>query len=416
MAHVCIVLIVLLNVAVRGSAAQCEEGSEWFGSECWCSRNYYSSDGHAPCSSCENSFNTVAGSASCTCSPGYVSPSGYDPSCTKCGELSDTLGEKGWQNPSDFAYFMFQRNYPYSPFEGFASNPGHTSCTCNVGSFGFGGKSPCTQCPPNSKTVWRGHWTFEEVWYEVPAMEACKCSPGFWNINGVHPEDANPCVPCPPYAYSDSPGSPSCPLCVANAYRETAEAACQPCPVGTTAATMTTAVGLSSCAKCDIGYYSPSGSVPCTRCGDGYTTTAVGQNTCWPSAAIHTGDPTRSPTAAPTGPSAKPTPQPSVAPTIRKTSRPSAKPTMQPTHPDDCAPGFYSSTGKGPNCLRCPKGTTNEDYGQTTCPVCKDRYYGVDGKAPCKHCPYSTSSSALWDHKYCVPCVGFAPGCQKPRA
>jgi hypothetical protein len=393
-------------MGAMATTMQCEEGSQWFGSDCWCDVGYYSSDGRAPCSPCENSFNTFVGSSTCTCNPGFVGTSGINP-CTKCGEFSDTLGgEPGW-HVSMYAHLGIWSGYDVT-----TSYPGRDFCVCSFGSYGVSGRSPCSQCPPNSST-----------WYSfggtnvlaVPAMDGCLCSPGFWNVNGRFPDDSDPCVTCPEYSTS-LPGSTSCTLCKINAYRETPEAACQACPVGTTATRETTAVGMSvGCAKCDVGYYSPSGNSPCVPCEDGFTTTAIGQTTCWPWDSIHTGDPTRNPTAAPTGPSAKPSPRPSASPTIRKTSRPSARPTMQPTNPEDCLPGFHSATGKGPDCAPCPKGTTNDDYGQTSCPLCTDRYYSKSGRAPCRGCPFGMSSSALWDHTYCVHCVGYAPGCAKPH-
>jgi hypothetical protein len=398
--------IVALWLGATASSTQCEQGSQRFGADCWCSAGYYSPNGRAPCIPCENSINTVVGSSTCVCNPGFVGQSGNNP-CTECGEFSNTLGREPEWTMGDFAnYGSFYGMPEYT-----TSYPGRESCVCSIGSYGVNGRSPCSLCPANSATwYWYGPM---RNYYLVPAMDTCVCSPGYRNVNGGFPDDSDPCIPCPGYS-SSLPGSTTCNLCQINAYRKTPDAACQACPEGTTAVEVTAAVGVTSCAKCDIGYYSPSGNSPCVPCGDGYTTTAIGQTTCWSGESLHTGDPTQYPTAAPTN-SAIPSAIPSAPPTTRQTSRPTVQSTARPTYPDECLPGFYSATGFGPDCTPCPKGTTNDDYGQTSCPLCTGHHYSKTGRAPCRNCPSGQSSSPLWEQKYCVACKGYSPGCAKPH-
>jgi hypothetical protein len=391
--------LVAFWLGATASSVQCEVGSQWFGSDCWCKVSYYSTDGRAPCSRCENSYNWVVGSSTCTCNSGFVSTSSNSP-CSKCGEFSDTSGSTGQHQ-----------------------------CTCVVGSYGVSGRSPCFQCPPNSNSWAR--YAYGNDYYLSPAMNTCVCSPGFWNVKGGLPDDSDPCLPCPEYSTSQ-PGSRTCALCKMNAYREEPDAVCQACPEGTSAGRATTAVGMSTCAQCDIGYYSPSGSIPCMRCEEGFTTTGIGKTKCWPWNSIHTGIPSRRPTAEPTGPSAIPSALPTDAPTVLETSRPTtsksptaiptvyptrlptAQFTARPTYSRECSPGFFSATGREPDCRPCPDGTTNDFYGQTSCPLCSGHHYSKDGRVPCKSCPPGQSSSSLWDHKYCVTCKGYSPGCAKP--
>jgi hypothetical protein len=431
------------------SAGTCEQGSQWYGSDCWCSPGYYSADGLAPCYPCDNSFNTAAGSTTCLCSPGYASPTGNGP-CTECEDLSDTV---------DWESISYSGPYPYGEFR-YVAAPGSSQCYCLPGAKGEAGSSPCQRCPVNSSTF-VGFSNVGQVAF--PGGRRCYCKPGYWSRNGEEPSESEPCQPCEAYSYA-LPGSVSCDLCATNAYRVAQNAPCLPCPEGSvnTSPYEYYTFGLSSCSTCDVGYYSPTGNSPCTKCHVNYTTTGIGQSTCWPWAAIHSSSPSMKPTSAPTGPSARPSPSPTFRPSASPTAKPSAQPscaptflpslfptakpsappscpptylpspspttsptsrptvphptatpTPQPTLPDYCQPGFYSDTGVGPHCARCPKGSTNADYGNTRC-YCTDRYYSKTGSAPCSRCDKGKSSSALWSHKYCVHCQGYSPGCVKP--
>ena len=57
----------------------CPEGSEPYEGHCWCSANYKSDSGLAPCDPCgDNAFSTSLGSRMCTCSQNSFSVNGYD--------------------------------------------------------------------------------------------------------------------------------------------------------------------------------------------------------------------------------------------------------------------------------------------------------------------------------------------------
>ena len=51
-----------------------------------------------------------------------------------------------------------------------------------------------------------------------------------------------------------------------------------------------------------------------------------------------------------------------------------------------CEIGYYSSTGTGPACTKCPEEATNQDFasiGIQTCTYCRNGYFGFNGKVPC---------------------------------
>jgi len=65
----------------------CEDGSEPYGGQCWCSRGYKSSNGLAPCDPCDdNAYSDALGSTMCRCGANSFSSNGYDypSSCESC--------------------------------------------------------------------------------------------------------------------------------------------------------------------------------------------------------------------------------------------------------------------------------------------------------------------------------------------
>jgi hypothetical protein len=370
-----VLLVVLCGITLSYSASQCDERSELFGSDCWCSKGYYSSDGRAPCKPCKYSFNTKVGSSACTCYPGFVGENGKAP-CTACGKFSGTPGKEEWSREEYFFAGSGIRG-PEETIDIRVDQPGHSSCKCLIGAYGVSGRSPCLQCPPDSSSYF--NWGTLELDIPVPRSDECRCSPGYRNVKGGHPSESDPCVPCPEYATSKM-GATSCPFCLLNAYRKTPDAPCEPCPAGSIGVSLSAAVSVFACAKCDVGYYSPTGDAPCVPCADRFTTTGIGQTTCMPWGVVHSSDPTRAPTVAPTGQSVITTQCPSSAPATNSALEPRHSSTNFTDSTTGCLPGFYSATGKGPDCRRCPKGMTSTQ-----------------------------------DLTYCVPCIGYAPRCRHPK-
>jgi hypothetical protein len=252
----CGFLVSRATIAV--AETQCDGGSQWVGSACWCSQGFYSPDGLAPCFPCENSFNTAVGTTTCQCNAGFISVDGNAP-CTPCTEFSTTYKE----NAALGFYFLWKWYGTISPTSGL------TACTCMAGAVGVGGKAPCKQCPAGSGTYYAD--PLDLVTMEVPGMAECLCSAGFWSATGQSSE-SSPCTPCLDFTSSDI-GSTSCNFCRADYFRPTAQAPCQRCPEGTTTPKADISVGISSCSKCDIGFYSSTGASPCAVCPDGFTTT-----------------------------------------------------------------------------------------------------------------------------------------------
>jgi len=65
----------------------CEDGSEPYGGQCWCSRGYKSANGMAPCDPCDdNAYTDAVGSTMCRCAANAFSSTGYDTpnSCESC--------------------------------------------------------------------------------------------------------------------------------------------------------------------------------------------------------------------------------------------------------------------------------------------------------------------------------------------
>jgi hypothetical protein len=109
---------------------------------------------------------------------------------------------------------------------------------------------------------------------------------------------------------------------------------CIQCPEGSAS----TIFDGTSCTICDIGYYSPTGLLPCSKCADGKTTNGYQQTSC---TVTSTFTPTPNPTPSPTHSSPSTTNPPTARPTRApvRSKKPSAHPTMIPTQPNQCSQG-----------------------------------------------------------------------------
>ena len=66
----------------RELATFCDEGSEIYGNDCWCSKGYYSDNGLSPCNQCDygSSSDVIGGKVTdCICQNGFYSSDGRAP-------------------------------------------------------------------------------------------------------------------------------------------------------------------------------------------------------------------------------------------------------------------------------------------------------------------------------------------------
>lgn len=245
------------TVSVAGSATcQCSPGFTGTPGACQACPvgTYKRLAGTSACRSCQANSLSQSGSALCACGPGYTGNNGDV--CIACvsGKYKNVTGSAACIDCAAM------RNSP-------AAAPNVTSCVCNVGytqvedaalTFdvvyaracvaceagkfkGLTGVQACTTCPQNQSSL--------------TARTICSCVAGFTGPDG------GPCAECARGTYKDWLGSQVCTTCPADSYTP-----------------FTGNTLLSNC-TCNIGYTGPNGG-PCPGCVGGKYKNVTGTSAC----------------------------------------------------------------------------------------------------------------------------------------
>jgi hypothetical protein len=336
-----------------------EPGSELFGSDCWCSKGYYSENGRAPCNMCDDgsSSNLIGGRlADCKCHNGFYSnTTGLSP-CSSCPENTES-------------------KIPV----------GATSCTCKVGYIGQGDEVPSNILAGITLMYkWSAvelHDFYSSRSFSLPCS-ACPANSGTWDASSksLLETQGNKCF-CDPDSKSISGLGP-----------------CEPCPEGSGSITLLTeCYGLTSIKSyamtkcfCKAGYYSPDGTGTdsggdCIKCPLGKTSTNselsyIRNYYCRdydPSAGFGT---------------------------LNKKCV--------------CTRNYYKNTSvtiksignveSSDDCLQCPEGSSTTDYDGTSCTICDIGYYSPTGLVPCAKCPDGMTTNG-YQQTSCTVTSTYAP-------
>lgn len=349
-----------------------------------CSVNQYSFANSTSCQNCINSFTNGPGSASCTCSAGYIPISVNNQfQCSPC------------------------------PAGSFKSASGTGTCSiCPVNTFSTAGSTQCTSCgnyavsPPNST---------ECLCLAGYHLTNTGCSP-CWAGSYKTMEGNAPCTPCDAGTYSFVSGSnlaDYCQGCSAGTISLGNTSFCTNCPIdkyslprsslcidcGATATTNSLS-GSSSCVckrgyqpsgtlciPCSAGYFkTTSGNLTCSQCSPGTFQSTIGQTTC-------TGCSAGTFQAAFGKTSCELCPGGSYSSSINATS---------PSVCQKCPVNTFSNaTGAQSNsaCIAChPNATTNglDGRSQPSACMCKEGFQG-DGVTTCSPCPVNAYKASPSD-------------------
>jgi hypothetical protein len=228
---------------LEGVFVTCNNGSQFYRYECWCSPSYYSPTGVPspychPCS--VGSSSPIIGGSSCPCSINFYSSTGSSP-CHKCGVNSSTY--------ADTCNSLGVCTYALAASQ--------TTCRCNAGYYSPTGSSPnCSVIPSGAVTT---NGPFQRMNW-VGGATPLSCKPTFYNpINGYYNGPSSPCMPCgDPSVTSTGYASLACTVCSINYFSSAGTAPCAKCATSVT----NTATGSVSCPVCALGYYSPTGRSP----------------------------------------------------------------------------------------------------------------------------------------------------------
>ena len=275
------------SLSVAGSDAQ---------NDCYCKVGFYGKVGSVlgwtPCSQCDTNYFCTGGNHRQVCPDGTKSEPGSS-QCTTCAEgelckggqigscplhshgganssvVSECVCDDGYYGnapgcikcePGSYCYGG--KNHTCTPFA--TSTPGAvnaTECFCDRGYYGLQ-NTPCTACE-------EGSWCWTGVKNDCPAHmwsplkssfpASCICEYGY-TLSGAS------CIPCSPGSYKTNRGPEVCTLCNAG-----------------TSSPAAAATSNSTCAACDVGYFTASpGQYQCQECSAGYYTPVLGSVDCKP--------------------------------------------------------------------------------------------------------------------------------------
>jgi len=194
--------------------------------------------------------------------------------------------------------------------------------------------------------------------------------------------------------YTASEGSTSCANCNAGSTSPSGSATCTLCDAGR----YTDTAGEASCTACAAGRYtSTTGSSGCTPCDAGSYQENIGQESC---ILCEGGKYSVSPTSGFDG----------ITDCITCVAGKYTRASSGATSCDDCDAGYFSSAGAHSACTPCQPNTYNEYPGSTYCELCPPGQTSPEGSTLCSSC-----AGVVIPGEGCVECTpgqyAAADGC-----
>ena len=154
---------------------------------CWCNKNYKSSNGLAPCVPCgNNSFSNVIGASKCACNKNLFSDDGFDSyngTCRECPEYTFTIGTGTvGANASEACRCGTSSGLSWEYYSGYIEQFIDGSIIPAVGTTSTTGMAPCIACDNNTLpiTEQQGWWSPHPfIGYIYNYNYKCICKPGY---------------------------------------------------------------------------------------------------------------------------------------------------------------------------------------------------------------------------------------------